>query len=198
MHTKGELTRERIIREATYLVSRKGLGDTSISDIISATGLKKGSLYFHFSGKDALSLAILEKSRDEFMIFLDFSLVGNTPGECLNNFFEEVMNLHKNAGFAGGCIFGNTALEMSDKNKEVSVFIEGVFAEWTKKIQKVVKSAQALRQVRDDISAGILARNIIAGIEGGIMLARLGKNEKQLRDCLKSIKMLIELKIRTG
>lgn len=51
MQTKGELTREKIIREARQIVNRKGLMDTSISDIISATGLKKGSLYFHFSGK---------------------------------------------------------------------------------------------------------------------------------------------------
>jgi TetR/AcrR family transcriptional repressor of nem operon len=195
MQTKGELTREKIIREVRQLVSRKGLMDTSISDIISATGLKKGSLYFHFSGKNALSLAVLEKSRDEFLKFLDLSLAGSTPGGRLDNFFNEVMKFHKSTGFVGGCIFGNTALEMSDKDNEVSIFIEGVFAEWTKKIRKVVESAQKSKQVRDDISAGILACSIVACIEGGIMLARLGKNEKQLRDCLKSIKMLIELKI---
>lgn len=142
-----------------------------------------------------MSLAILEKSRDEFLEFLDSSLIGNTPGERLDNFFNEVMKFHKSTGFIGGCIFGNTALEMSDKNRDVSVFIEGVFAEWTKKIRKVIESAQKSKQVRNDIPAATLACSIIAGIEGGIMLARLGKNERQLRDCLKSIKMLIELKI---
>src|SRR3989338_4811072 len=181
MYTKGELTREKIIREARQIVNRKGLMDTSISDIISATGLKKGSLYFHFSGKNALSLAILEKSRDEFMEFLDLSLVGDTPGERLDNFFTEVMKFHKNTGFVGGCIFGNTALEMSDKDERVSAFIERVFAEWTKKIRKVVESAQESKQVRDDISADILACSIVAGIEGGIMLARLGKDRKPLK-----------------
>ena len=195
MYTKGELTREKIIREARQIVNRKGLMDTSISDIISATGLKKGSLYFHFSGKNALSLAILEKSRDEFMKFLDLSLVGDTPGERLDNFFTEVMKFHKNTGFVGGCIFGNTALEMSDKDERVSAFIERVFAEWTKKIRKVVESAQESKQVRDDISADILACSIVAGIEGGIMLARLGKDRKPLKDCLSSIKILIGLKV---
>ena len=195
MYTKGELTREKIIREARQIVNRKGLMDTSISDIISATGLKKGSLYFHFSGKNALSLAILEKSRDEFMKFLDLSLVGYTPGERLDNFFTEVMKFHKNTGFVGGCIFGNTALEMSDKDERVSAFIERVFAEWTKKIRKVVESAQESKQVRDDISADILACSIVAGIEGGIMLARLGKNKKPLRDCLNSMKTLLGLKV---
>ena len=195
MYTKGELTREKIIREARQIVNRKGLMDTSISDIISATGLKKGSLYFHFSGKNALSLAILEKSRDEFMEFLDLSLVGDTPGERLDNFFTEVMKFHKNTGFVGGCIFGNTALEMSDKDERVSAFIERVFAEWTKKIRKVVESAQESKQVRDDISADILACSIVAGIEGGIMLARLGKDRKPLKDCLSSIKILIGLKV---
>lgn len=195
MYTKGELTREKIIREARQIVNRKGLMDTSISDIISATGLKKGSLYFHFSGKNALSLAVLEKSRDEFLKFLDLSLVGSTPGDRLDNFFNEVIRFHKSAGFIGGCIFGNTALEMSDKDKRVSAFIEKVFAEWAGKIQKVVKAAQKSKQVRNDIPAGILACNIIAGIEGGIMLARLGKNKKPLKDCLNSMKTLLGLKV---
>ncbi len=195
MYTKGELTREKIIREARQIVNRKGLMDTSISDIISATGLKKGSLYFHFSGKNALSLAVLEKSRDEFLKFLDLSLVGSTHGDRLDNFFNEVIRFHKSAGFIGGCIFGNTALEMSDKDKRVSAFIEKVFAEWAGKIQKVVKAAQKSKQVRNDIPAGILACNIIAGIEGGIMLARLGKNKKPLKDCLNSMKTLLGLKV---
>ncbi|MBI3008144.1 MAG: TetR/AcrR family transcriptional regulator [Candidatus Omnitrophica bacterium] len=195
MYTKGELTREKIIREARQIVNRKGLMDTSISDIISATGLKKGSLYFHFSGKNALSLAVLEKSRDEFLEFLDLSLVGNTPGERLDNFFNEVIRFHKSAGFIGGCIFGNTALEMGDKDKRISVFVEKVFAEWAGKIRKVVKAAQKSKQVRNDIPAGILACNIIAGIEGGIMLARLGKNKKPLKDCLNSMKTLLGLKV---
>lgn len=195
MRSKGDLTRERILNEATRLVHQKGFEATSICDLTEATGLKKGSLYFHFAGKDELSVAVLEKARTDFLNFLDASLVGETAGECLDNFFAKVLEKHKSTGFVGGCIFGNTALEMSDKHKRLAAFIGKVFDEWVDKIRKVIQSAQSSGQLRRDISAEIMARHIVMTIEGGIMLARLKKNEKTLRECLTSLKALIGLRI---
>ena len=62
VQTKGELTREKILSEASLLFNQKGFGATTVSDVVAATGLNKGSLYFHFPGKDALGISILEKS----------------------------------------------------------------------------------------------------------------------------------------
>ncbi len=102
MRSKGDLTKERILAEATHLIHRKGFEATSISDLTEATGLKKGSLYFHFSGKDELSRAVLEKARIEFLEFLDLSLVGKTAGKCLDNFFKNVLEIHMGMAFVGG------------------------------------------------------------------------------------------------
>jgi len=194
MQTKGELTKERVLEEATRLFHQKGFGATSINDVIEATGLKKGSLYFHFNGKDALAFAILEKAREEFLKFIDSSLGGQTPGKRLNNFFQGVLERNRSTGFVGGCIFGNMALEMSDKDRRFAAFTEQVFTEWVAKLERVIEEARASGQVRNDLSAKILARHIVSAIEGGIMLARLEKDEKLFKDCLNSIKKLIGLK----
>jgi len=84
---------------------------------------------------------------------------------------------------------------MSDKDSHLTALVNGVFSEWHEKIRVVVKSAQRTGQVRDDLSADSLARHIVMTIEGGIMLARLGKREKHLRDCLRSLRTLIGLNI---
>ncbi len=194
MQTKGDLTREKVLSQATRLFHQKGFGATSISDVIAATGLKKGSLYFHFDGKDALVLAILEKAKEEFFKFLDLSLSGKTPGASLRNFFKGVLEKQKSSGFVGGCIFGNTALEMSDKDDRFSTFIKEVFKEWVEKLQRVISDAQASGEVRNDLSAYFLARHVVSTLEGCIMLARLEKNEKMFKDCLKSLEILIGLK----
>ena len=193
MRTKGALTKERILAEATRLVHQKGFEATSINDLVMATGLKKGCLYFHFSGKDELSLAVLEKARTDFAAFLDSILAGKTPGERLDHFFKGVLAFQKAMGFAGGCIFGNTALEMGDKDERLSTFVREVFVEWAERLRKVVKAAQVSGQVRSDLSAEILAKHIVMSVEGGIMLARLGKSEKPLKDCLSTLRKLIGL-----
>ena len=193
--SKGALTKERILAEAARLVHRKGFDATTINDLVKATGLKKGCLYFHFSGKEELSLAILEKARADFLAFLDSILVGKRPGACLNNLFKGILKAQRDAGFSGGCIFGNTALEMSDKDENLSRLVRKVFDEVNYKIRMVVKAAQASGQVRTDISAGTLARHIVMSVEGGIMLTRLEKRGKPLKDCLESLRTLIGLKI---
>lgn len=195
MTTKGDQTKSKIITEATKLVQKKGFEATSMSDVVEATGMQKGCLYFHFTGKDDLLAAILEKAKTDFFQLVDAGLSGKTPGERLENFFTGVLDYQKSMGFSGGCIFGNIALEMSDKDKRVSAFIKDLFDEWTAKIHVVVKAAQKTKQVTAEIPADVLARHIIMALEGGIMLSRLEKREKPLKDCLASLRIMIGLKM---
>lgn len=193
MLAKGEATREKILAAAAELIHRKGFGATSINDLLAETGLKKGCLYFHFSGKDALGLAILEKARAGFLTFLDAALSGGaTPGERLTNFLDEIIKSQKEMGFVGGCIFGNTALEIGDIESNFTSFIEKVFEEWGEKLQIVIAAAQDSGEVRRDLTADVLTGHMVAAIEGGIMLARLKKDEKPLRDALIALRVLLK------
>ncbi len=194
MTSKGELTKDKIIAEATRLVKQKGFEATSMSDLVEATGLQKGCLYFHFTGKDDLLAAVLEKSRTDFFQLVDAGLEGKTPGERLDNFFTGVLNYQKSTGFSCGCIFGNMALEMSGKDKRVAVFIKDLFDEWTAKIREVVKAAQRSKQVTAELSADVLARHIVMALEGGIMFSRLEKSEKPLKDCVAALRAMLGLK----
>src|SRR6201997_708984 len=55
---KGELTRERIIAQAAPLFNQKGFAGCSMQDVMEATGLEKGGLYRHFSGKEELAAEV--------------------------------------------------------------------------------------------------------------------------------------------
>ena len=194
MATKGDVTRERILEAARALFNTKGFGATSINDLVEASGLQKGSIYFHFPGKDAIGLTVLEEARNSFMDFLSDSLTGDSPYLCLENFFRDVMGKHLATGFVGGCIFGNTALEMGDNDKRYAEIIDQVFDQWIGKIEKIVVAAQEKGELRDDISGNALARNIVAVIEGGIMMSRVKKDEVPLRECLEVLRKTLDIK----
>jgi TetR/AcrR family transcriptional regulator, transcriptional repressor for nem operon len=194
MTSKGELTKERILAEATKLVQRKGFDATSINDLMAVTGLKKGCLYFHFSGKDELSLAVLEKARTEFFKDLDAKLGVKPAGERLDHFLKGLLELNKEKHFEGGCIFGNTALEMSGKNQRMTKFVADVFNEWIERMTKIVKDAQDAGSVRKDIPAVVAARQIIMSMEGAIMLTRLEMSGKPMKDCVSSLRILLGMK----
>jgi AcrR family transcriptional regulator len=58
---KGLRTRERIIDAAEALFAERGYEGTTLRDVARAAGLQNPSLYNHFSSKDSLYVAVLER-----------------------------------------------------------------------------------------------------------------------------------------
>lgn len=184
-------TRYRLLNEMALLVHRKGFNATTINDVIEAVGIKKGTLYYYFSGKEELGLAVLERDRDHFLTFLDTNLSGPTPIEALEQFFTAAFKKHRDTGFVGGCLWGNTALEMSDTNSTYKILVEKVFSEWISRIEWVIRSGQEAGQIGTERTAGELARLVVASIEGGIMMSRMTKQDAPFKSCLESLRVLL-------
>jgi TetR/AcrR family transcriptional repressor of nem operon len=62
MAGKGAQTRQKIIEKSLQLFSVKGYFNTSISDILQATGLTKGGLYGHFQSKEDIWYAVYQEA----------------------------------------------------------------------------------------------------------------------------------------
>ena len=194
MKTKGEMSREKILETASELFKTKGFTATTITDLVDATGMQKGSLYFHFSGKEALTREVLDKTSDDLKEFLRRALSGPDPGARIDHYFTSTLEKHLATGFVGGCIIGNTALEMTDLHQEFARAIDRIFDEWISRVATTVAEAQKAGQIRDDLGSETLARQIIATIEGGIMMSRLKKDDQPLRECLDALRVTLELR----
>jgi len=80
---------------------------------------------------------------------------------------------------------------MSDSSPVYAEFVGKVFEEWIGRIEQVIQSGQQAGQFRSDRSAGELARLVVAGIEGGIMMSRLTKQDGPFKSCLDSLRALL-------
>jgi TetR/AcrR family transcriptional repressor of nem operon len=191
MSDKGDKSRENIINGAFALFKKKGFAATSINDLMTASGLKKGTIYFHFTGKEEIALLVLQRAREELMAFLETAARGGTPAENLEQYFSGTIDLHHRQEFVGGCIFGNAALEMADSNQVLAAFINGVFQEWAVKMQQLIAKGQESGLFRRDVAADALAEQLVTATEGAIMLARLRKSDEPLRTCFNTFRALL-------
>jgi AcrR family transcriptional regulator len=57
---RGEATRAQLVAIGTRLFGSRGYEGTSIEAVLQEAGVSRGSLYHHFSGKEALFEAVLE------------------------------------------------------------------------------------------------------------------------------------------
>lgn len=189
--SKGEKTRDHILKETRKILVAQGFHNTSISAVIEATGVKKGNLYYHFASKEALGLAVLEDAKEEFFSFLAQALAGRDPVEKIINSCRAIFTEQEKNNFVGGCLFGNTALEMTDSNEKFSGVIQEVFRHWTGLLAEHLDEARASGLLPSATRPPLLAKTVVATLEGAIMMARVSKDKNDVNDFLAAINGLL-------
>src|SRR6201998_3751484 len=64
----GELSRERILDAATEIASERGYEGTSIALVSAKCGLPASSIYWHFTDKDDLIAAVIERRFAQWLV----------------------------------------------------------------------------------------------------------------------------------
>lgn len=179
---KGDMTKERIVRAATRLIHTRGYKNTSLDDIFAESGVNKGSFYFHFSGKDELVNAVI----DRFFGDIERRLVPlfNGPGTALEKvsaYMDGLTWLMERSGCTGGCMLGNLTLEVSDWHEDLRAHLRVCFDRLKGLLVGVIAGGQRSGEIRADRSAEELALFLVALIEGALLLSRVTKNTDPLR-----------------
>ena len=63
----GEASRQRILDAAAEIAGERGYEGTSIAAVSERSGLPASSIYWHFTDKDALIAAVIERSYEEWL-----------------------------------------------------------------------------------------------------------------------------------
>lgn len=90
---RNRKTYQEIIQRAGFLFAKKGYFGISMNDIAQETGITKAALYYHFDGKDALYLKVLEETFSSLKENLVESLKKDrTPLDNLLSLIESYLN----------------------------------------------------------------------------------------------------------
>src|SRR5438105_2365671 len=60
-YKKSEASRQQVIDAAIKTIAKRGISNTSVSDIASSAGMSKGVVHYHFKSKDDLLGRVLEQ-----------------------------------------------------------------------------------------------------------------------------------------
>jgi AcrR family transcriptional regulator len=76
MQQRATDRRQRILDAALDVFSVKGYRDTAVDDIAHRSETSKGGVYFHFPGKDAIFLALLDRTADRLAAKIEGAAAG--------------------------------------------------------------------------------------------------------------------------
>ena len=194
--TKGEQTRNDIVRKSAPLFNQKGYEGTSLSDLMEATGLQKGGIYRHFSSKEELATEAFDYSWGR-------AVTGRLDGvaevpDCVNRLKKMIDNfVELRAGLVpGGCPLMNTAIEADDGNVVLRARAKKALQNWTVRLSKITTEGIEKRQIDRCIDPLKLSQLIIGSLEGALLISRLQNSDEPLRAIKQHLSEYLEQNVR--
>jgi len=189
--TKGEDTRRKIVAAAAPIFNQHGYEGSSLSALMEATGLKKGGIYRHFSSKEELAAEAFDYTWDAAwkarILHLDEQATG--PGKLkrlIANFIDY------RPAVAGGCPVLNTAVDADDGNPVLRARVEKALRFWKAKLQKIVTQAAKRGELRPGVDPKVVATLIVAMLEGALMISRIERSDRALRQIQEHLNQYID------
>ena len=161
---RGEETRRRILAEAAEAFADRGYASTSLSDLVSATGLTKGAFYFHFASKEELALEVFRSKHEEW------------HGKVLSVLEREERAIDRmvavmrtvteliEADPSARCV-GRLADELS-REPQLASIVNGQFEAWVELSTELLLRAQEEGDVRADLDPAEVSEVAVAGFIG--------------------------------
>ncbi len=187
--TKGERTRRRIVERAAPVFNTRGYFGSSVGALARASGLKKGGVYNHFSGKEELALETFDYAAA--LIRERFRAAMEEQEGALNRLFAIVDvfgALVDDPPVAGGCPVLNTAVESDDAHPVLKERAKEAMDGWLRLIGRLVKEGVARGEIRSDADPRRAASVVVATLEGALMLARLHDDPAHMQRAVAHLK----------
>jgi TetR/AcrR family transcriptional repressor of nem operon len=170
--SKGEKTRDKIIRKAAAVFNQRGYSGTSLSEIMEETGLEKGGIYRHFESKEDLAVAAFDYAWSEIRQ-RRLAILNEIPTP-LGKLRGMVDNFSaRPSAVPGGCSLMNTAIDADDGNPMLRAHALEALHEWLSYLEDLVCQGMRAGEIDAGASPSSIASIIIATLEGSLMMSRL-------------------------
>jgi TetR/AcrR family transcriptional repressor of nem operon len=199
MPRDGSATRDRILDAAQRLVLERGFAGTSVDAILAEASVTKGGFFHHFSSKQALGLALVERYAAGDLQALEYLMAGaeassDDPAEqavaFVRLFEEAVVELVE---IQAGCLFGAFVYERELAAPGTEEIIVHSIQTWRDRLLGKLEEAAETHPTAIDVDLPSLANQIFTTFQGGFILARALDEPEHLARQLAHVRQYLEL-----
>lgn len=186
---KGQKTRRAIVERSAPVFNTKGYYGTSMSDLVRETGLEKGGIYGHFSGKEELAVASFEYAvgvmRERFE-----TVLADKEGtvERLYALVDVLGCMVEEPPVKGGCPILNTAVESDDTNPVLKERATEAMDGWLRLVGSIVKEGIERGELSPEADPRQTASLVVATLEGALMMSKLCDDPEHMERAVGHLK----------
>ena len=193
MVSKGTQTRQKIVEKGLQLFCLKGYTNTSVNDILQATGLTKGGLYGHFAGKEDLWYAVYDEALSIWRKVVFQGIQSNAaPLERIQTLIEnDIKNKLGGNVFGGGCFFHRMLVELSGQSDAMCDHLMRGFKQLADLLCTWLKEADQQGQLKENLDFSEIANYIVISLNGAAALHGSTRNPAILDQTLSQLRFYI-------
>jgi TetR/AcrR family transcriptional repressor of nem operon len=183
--------KEQILEVATRLMALQGYHRTALDDVLRESGAGKGNFYHYFRSTEDLGYAIVDRILGQFEARTLTPIFGGQDGPPLarvERFLDQILATQRARNGVGGCPLGNLAAELADAHEGFRQRLARAFERWRECLGAALARAQADGALAADVEADGLARFLVAGLEGAILLTKVQKDIRIMEDCVAELR----------
>jgi AcrR family transcriptional regulator len=181
-----------ILHQAGGLFNSHGYKATSIGHITEATGFTKGAIYRHFKSKEKLEEETLGYLTGVMIDHLTKRIKAQrNAGDKLRSivsFFESCIS---KPPIKGGCPLLNAAIEVDDSSPLLRKKAHSILEILKNSISYILTKGIEFGQIKKTVDKNYYATVMIASLEGGIMMSKLSRSDKDIRMVIKHLEGMI-------
>jgi len=174
-----EFDEERVLEAVMERFWQTGYEGTSAQDLVTATGLGRGSLYAAFTSKDGLFEQALIRYRTRTQGHVEKLRAQPSATQALRELMIDVLDADRPSPPARGCLATNSAIEMAGRNPRIADLVRRNFAILRQGIEEAIIRGQNAGEFAREADATTLALFVFNTIQGlHVMAKTIGPDER--------------------
>jgi len=147
----------------------KGYEATSMTDLMDAMDLHKGSIYKAFGDKRTLFISALRNYMDQGRSAMNHIIESAaSPRDAVNGFMNMSLRQCASGDQIKGCFLMNTVVELGPHDDEVRSIISSFMETMRDNLANLIREGQQQGQFRDDRPASYMADYLVS-VKAGIL-----------------------------
>lgn len=178
-------TKEKILKTAEDLIQKRGVNDVSFQEISDIVGIRKPSLYHHFSSKEDLICHLIDHCQENYGNAYNQIALGNQSA------FQKLTSLTKvfEEGLEGGkaCLVGMLSAERGSLASEPQEALEKAIRNTLAIITKIFEQGKEDKTIKSNTNPSNMALMFFSFLQGAQLSARSIGGKKEFRKMAKAM-----------
>jgi AcrR family transcriptional regulator len=195
---RGAATRLRIIEAAAELMFERGVGGTSLDEIMAVAEVSKSQLYHYFSDKNAIVGEVIRLQIGNVLAAQNPQLSAIDSMAALRDWRNVIVELSRAQGGKGGCPVGSLANELSNQSERARGLLAQSFESWRDDIEIGLRKMRDRGELLESANPEELAIAILSAVQGGLLLAKTACSVRPVEIALDMALAFVELNSAGG